>query len=314
MSIYLFDVKEGEIGIRLDVFITQKVGKLSRSYVKKIINDGYVNIKGAELKPNYRLKKGDRVEVIIPELVEPEIKAENIKLNIIYEDDNILIINKPQGMVVHPAHGNYSSTLVNALLYYCTSLSRINGIKRPGIVHRIDKDTSGLIMVAKTNEAHNALSKQLKEYRIKRRYIALLEGRINNKYGKIDKPIGRNPIDRKRMAVIYKNCKEAVTYYKVLEYFNNNTLIEARLETGRTHQIRVHMSYLGFPIVGDSLYGYKRQKFNLKGQLLHAYSLGLFHPITNEFMEFNAPLPSYFKETIEELRQGGSERISKLTY
>lgn len=303
MDISIFDTLESDAGKRLDVFVSESIEGYSRSYIKKIIDSGMVKINGNAKKSNYKLKAGQRVEVSIPKPVKLELKAENIHLDIIYEDDHILIVNKPQNMVVHPAHGNYDGTLVNALLSHCTNLSGINGVIRPGIVHRIDKDTSGIIMVAKTNEAHMSLSQQLKEHKITRKYLALLEGRVKTESGTIDAAIGRNPRDRKKMAVVSKNGKNAVTHFKVLETYESNTLIEAKLETGRTHQIRVHMAYYGHPVVGDMVYGYKKQRFKLKGQLLHAETLGFIHPNTKEYMEFHAPLPDYFEEVLSILRE-----------
>lgn len=303
MDISIFDTLESDAGKRLDVFVSESIEGYSRSYIKKIIDSGMVKINGNAKKSNYKLKAGERVEVSIPKPVKLELKAENIHLDIIYEDDHILIVNKPQNMVVHPAHGNYDGTLVNALLNHCTNLSGINGVIRPGIVHRIDKDTSGIIMVAKTNEAHMSLSQQLKEHKITREYLALLEGRVKTESGTIDAPIGRNPRDRKKMDVVSKNGKNAITHFKVLETYQSNTLIEAKLETGRTHQIRVHMAYYGHPVVGDMVYGYKKQRFKLKGQLLHAKTLGFIHPNTNEYMEFHAPLPDYFEEVLSILRK-----------
>ncbi|NLM42456.1 MAG: RluA family pseudouridine synthase [Clostridiales bacterium] len=291
-----------DIGKRMDVFLAEKIQEYSRSYLKKIIEEQLVTVCGEVKKANYKLKSGDKIKVLIPSPVNLEIKPEDIDIDVIYEDDILLVINKPQGMVVHPAHGNYSGTLVNALLKRCHGLSGINGVIRPGIVHRIDKNTSGLIVVAKTNEAHLDLSQQLKQHSIERKYVALLEGRLREEMGKIDAPIGRDPINRKKMAVTSKNSKNAVTYYRVLESFQSNTLIEAKLETGRTHQIRVHMSYIGHPVVGDPVYGYKKQRFKLEGQLLHAALLGFVHPTAKSYMEFTAPLPDYFKKILNILR------------
>jgi len=293
---------DSDNGKRIDVFLSEKIVEYSRTYFKKLIEDEIVMIDGKTRKANYKLKPGDKVVVTLPEPVELEVKPEDIDIDIVYEDDELLVVNKPQGMVVHPAHGNYSGTLVNGLLKRCHGLSGINGVIRPGIVHRIDKDTSGIIVVAKTNEAHMALSLQLKEHSINRKYIALLEGRLKEERGTIDAPIGRDPSNRKRMAVVNKNSKNAVTHYKVLELFDSNTLIEAKLETGRTHQIRVHMAYIGHPVVGDPVYGYKKQRFKLNGQLLHAALLGFIHPKTQEYMEFTAPLPDYFNKVLGILR------------
>ena len=303
MNVYYFEVNEKDDEERLDVFVSKKIEKFSRSYIKKIINDGMISINGQKRKPNYKLKIGDRLEVLIPELVETEILAEDIYIDVIYEDDHILIVNKPQGMVVHPAQGNHRGTLVNALLTHCTSLSGIGGVKRPGIVHRIDKDTSGLIIVAKTDAAHLRLSKELKERSITRKYIALVEGKMKHDDGVVDAPIGRHLNERKKMAVVNRNSRSAKTYYKILERFDNNTLIEAQLETGRTHQIRVHMAYLGHPVVGDITYGYKKQNLKLDGQLLHSYKLEFYHPITNEFLKFCIPVPDYFEDVLKKLRQ-----------
>lgn len=302
MDIISIEAYEADKDKRLDVFLSEKVGGYSRTYLKKLIEDGLVLVGGKSKKANYKMNLGDEVRISLPEPVSLEVKAENIDIEVIYEDDDLMVINKPQGMVVHPAHGNYSGTLVNGLLSRCDDLSGINGVLRPGIVHRIDKDTSGVIVVAKTNEAHMSLSHQLKEHSIKRKYVALLEGRLKEQEGTVDAPIGRDPKDRKRMAVVYRNSKHAVTHYRVLELFQSNTLIEATLETGRTHQIRVHMSYIGHPVVGDPVYGYKKQRFNHKGQLLHARLLGFVHPRTGEYIEFTAPLPQYFKKILDILR------------
>ncbi len=302
MDAYYFEINEKDGDNRLDVFVSKKVETFSRSYIKKLIIDGKVSVNGIKRKPNYKLKINDKIEVLIPDPTEPEIIGEDIDIDVIYEDAHILIVNKPQGMVVHPAQGNYSGTLVNALLMSCTSLSGIGGVKRPGIVHRLDKDTSGLIIVAKTDKSHLKLSKQLKEHSITRKYIALLEGKMKLENGVINMAIGRNPNDRKKMAVVSKNGRNAITYYKVIERFDNNTLIEARLETGRTHQIRVHMAYMGHPIVGDALYGYNKQKHDLDGQLLHSYKLEFNHPVTDEFLKFSIPLPDYFENILKKLR------------
>ena len=229
------------------------------------------------------------------------MQAENIPLDVIYEDSDVIVINKSQDMVVHPAPGNYSGTLVNALLYHCRDLSGINGVLRPGIVHRIDKDTSGALVVAKNDNAHNSLAMQLKDHSMTRSYLALVEGIIKQDEGSIDEPIGRHPKDRIKMAVV-ENGKKAITHYKVIERFDNYTLVECNLETGRTHQIRVHMAKIGHPLVGDLVYGFKKQRFNLKGQVLHAKRLGFIHPSTNEYMEFVSPLPDYFEKLITKLR------------
>lgn len=310
------EVKEFCIGLddegkRLDFFLSENIEGYSRTYMQKIINEGYCKINGIIAKPKLKLKDRDKVETVIPDPVPLEAEPEKIELNIIYEDNDIIIINKPQGMVVHPAHGNYSGTVVNALLEHCGSLSDynsltgINGVMRPGIVHRIDKDTSGIIVVAKTNEAHLSLSLQFKEHTITRKYAALLEGRLKDDSGRIETLIGRNPKDRKKMSVVREKGKKAITHYRVLERFTNNTFIEAVLETGRTHQIRVHMAALGHPVVGDTIYGYNKQRFDTKGQLLHAKVLGFNHPTRNEYIEFEADLPDYFEKVLKVLRNKG---------
>jgi len=297
-------------GERLDCFLSGKVEGYSRTYMQKLIEEGHCKVNGKNAKPRFKLREGDRVEAVIPDPVPLEVEPEKIDLDIIYEDNDIIIINKPQGMVVHPSHGNYSGTVVNALMGHCKSLSDynsltgINGVMRPGIVHRIDKDTSGIIVVAKNNEAHLSLSEQLKEHTITRKYTALLEGRLKTDSGTADTLIGRNPKNRKQMAVVSENGKRAVTHYRVLESFENHTLIEAVLETGRTHQIRVHMAYLGHPVVGDTVYGFKKQRFDTKGQLLHARVLGFIHPTGKEYVEFEAPIPEYFEKVLRLLRNG----------
>ena len=277
---------------------------MTRSYLKKLISDDKaVLVNGNPAKPNYKLKPGDIIELAVPEPIELEIKAENIPLDIVYEDNDMLVVNKPQGMVVHPAAGNYTGTLVNALLYHCgDSLSGINGEKRPGIVHRIDKDTSGLLLVAKNDNAHQKLSSQIKEHSLTRAYKALVHGNIKQDSGRIDAPIGRHPSDRKKMTITDKNSREAVTNFRVLERYGRYTFVECILETGRTHQIRVHMSKNGHPIVGDKTYGVKKEEFNLAGQLLHAYKVGFIHPVSGEYMEFVSELPDYYMNVLDRLR------------
>lgn len=293
------DIKDA----RIDAWLSQKLDGYSRSYIQKLIDDGYVLINGKKVKSNYKLRMDDEVLFSVPKPEKLDVKAENIQLEILFEDNHIIVVNKPKGMVVHPAAGNYTGTLVNALMGYCgESLSDINGVIRPGIVHRIDKDTSGILVVAKTNEAHEKLSSLLKEHDIKRIYVALVEGIIREEAGKIDAPIGRHRVERKKMAVNLKNGRNAVTHFRVLERFKNATYVECRLETGRTHQIRVHMSYIGFPIIGDEVYGRRKQRFDIRGQALHAKVLGFVHPITNEYMEFVVDLPEYFKELLNQLK------------
>ena len=302
-EIKLLKVSEGEEG-RLDKYLSDKLEDMTRSYLKKLISDDKaVLVNGNPAKPNYKLKPGDIIELAVPEPIELEIKAENIPLDIVYEDNDMLVVNKPQGMVVHPAAGNYTGTLVNALLYHCgDSLSGINGEKRPGIVHRIDKDTSGLLLVAKNNNAHQKLSSQIKEHSLTRAYKALVHGNIKQDSGRIDAPIGRHPSDRKKMTITDKNSREAVTNFRVLERYGRYTFVECILETGRTHQIRVHMSKNGHPIVGDKTYGVKKEEFNLAGQLLHAYKVGFIHPVSGEYMEFVSELPDYYMNVLDRLR------------
>ena len=302
MESFEFKVDEDSVGTRLDVFISSKFDDKTRSYIQGIIEGETVSVNGKCRKSNYKLKLADAVALFIPEAVELNIKAEEIPLDVLYEDVDVIVINKPQDMVVHPAPGTYSGTLVNALLNHCKDLSGINGIIRPGIVHRIDKDTSGALIVAKNNNAHNALAKQFKEHSITRSYLAIVEGIIKTDEGTIDMPIGRHPKDRIKMGVV-ESGKKAVTHYKVIERFTSHTLVECNLETGRTHQIRVHMAKIGHPLVGDLIYGYKKQSFNLKGQVLHAKRLGFIHPSTNEYMEFDSPLPAYFEKLITKLRK-----------
>lgn len=291
-------------GKRLDVFLAEVLCDLTRSRIQKLIAEGCITVNGGAVRANYKLRDEDVIEVEIPEAKETQIQAESISLDIVYEDEHMLVVNKPQGMVVHPAAGNYSGTLVNALMAHCGhNLSGINGEIRPGILHRIDKDTSGLLMVAKNDRAHLGLSKQIKEHSLTREYLALVHGRIKEDSGTIDAPIGRDEKDRKKMTITQKNSKDAVTHFFVLERFDKYTFIRCRLETGRTHQIRVHMSKNGHPIVGDPVYGTKREEFKLKGQLLHAHMIGYVHPATGEYMEFSRPVPEYFEEVLEKLRR-----------
>ncbi|EQB3099114.1 RluA family pseudouridine synthase [Clostridium botulinum] len=287
--------------VRLDLYLSKIFEDKSRSYLQGIIDEGNVLVNNKEKKRNYKLKVGDNIEVNIPEPKLLQIEPEDIKLDIIYEDKDVIVVNKPQEMVVHPAPGVYSGTLVNALLHHCKDLSGINGVARPGIVHRIDKDTSGILVVAKNDISHNNLAAQFKEHSISRVYMALVEGIIKDEQGTIEALIGRHPVDRIKMAVV-KDGRHAVTHYKVIERFKNHTLVECRLETGRTHQIRVHMSHIMHPLVGDPVYGYKKQRFNLKGQMLHAKLLGFIHPTTRQYVEFESELPEYFKKIIKILK------------
>lgn len=294
------------VGERIDKFLSCRLEEVSRSYIQKLIKEGHVSVNGKPVKANYKLGAGDEISVEIPEAKEPDILPEDIPLDILYEDQDILVVNKPKGMVVHPAAGHYSGTLVNALMYHCRdSLSGINGVMRPGIVHRIDMDTTGSLLVCKNDEAHRILAEQLKEHTIRREYHAIVYGNIKEDTGTVDAPIGRHPTDRKKMSINHKNGKQAVTHYEVLERFGNFTYIRCRLETGRTHQIRVHMASLHHPLLGDEVYGpSSRPPFpGLKGQVLHAKILGIYHPATGEYMEFDAPLPQYFVDLLQKLRR-----------
>ena len=303
MQDYTFVAEAEDIGKRIDSFLAEELEDCSRSFVQKLIQENKIAVNQKQIKSNYKLKLNDVIYLEIPEPVSIDIKPENIPLDILYEDLDVIVINKPQGMVVHPAAGHYTGTLVNALMYHCgNELSGINGVMRPGIVHRIDKDTSGVLMIAKTNNAHQSLALQLKEHSITRKYNAIVFNNLKADEGTVNAPIGRHPIDRKKMAVTEKNSKQAVTHYRVIERFGKYTLIEAQLETGRTHQIRVHMSYIGHPLLGDTVYGTQKQPFKLEGQVLHARVLGFIHPTTGEYMEFESDLPEYFKNLIEKLR------------
>lgn len=284
---------------RLDVFLSEKLDK-TRSAVKKLVDDGEITIGGNKVKAGRVLKIGEEIFVNIPDPVKLDLEAENIPLDIIYQDKDIAIINKPQGMTVHAGNGTHGSTLVNALLYHLDSLSGINGVIRPGIVHRIDKDTSGLLVVAKNDAAHLSLSEQIKNKTCHRIYLALLEGTVKQNDGIIDTFIGRSDKNRTMMAV-KDSGRRAVTHFKVLKRYKEFTFAEFKLETGRTHQIRVHCKYIGHPIVGDPVYGYEKQKFKLNGQLLHAWKLELTHPSTGERMSFEAPLPDYFQAVLQKL-------------
>ena len=300
-----FLVEESEKGERLYVFLVKSIQNISRSTMQKFITDGQVTINEKTVKANYKLKSGDAIVVTIPEVVPVELMAEDIPIDVVYEDDDIIVINKARGMVVHPATGNYSGTLVNALLEHCDDLSGINGVARPGIVHRLDKDTSGVMIAAKSDRAHVSLAEQIKEHTASRRYITILHGNIKEEQGVIKAPIGRHPSDRKRMAVTFENSKEAVTNFKVMERFGDYTLVECKLETGRTHQIRVHMAYIGHPVVGDPKYGPERGRgqFAIAGQALHSTELTIVHPVTAEKMVFTASLPDDMEKILMDLRQ-----------
>ena len=299
-----FLVSWEEEGERIDKYLSALCPDLSRSYVQKLLKSGNVLVDGRQVKASYSIQEGERIFLDVPEAVEPEIEAEPMELDILYEDKDVILVNKPKGMVVHPAPGHYSHTLVNGLMAHCKGqLSGINGILRPGIVHRIDMDTTGVLIACKNDMAHNSIAAQLKEHSIVRRYQAIVHGRIEEAEGRIEGDIGRDPVHRKRMCINEKNGKPAVTHYRVLRRFAGYTYIECRLETGRTHQIRVHMASLHHPILGDAVYGPARCPFHLEGQTLHAGVLGFVHPRTGQYMEFTAPLPEYFKQLLDRLPQ-----------
>ncbi|MDO4925349.1 MAG: RluA family pseudouridine synthase [Turicibacter sp.] len=298
-----FNINSEEEGQRIDKYLSIMIEGKSRSFIQGLIDEKRIKANSKVIKSNYKLKKGDFIEVEVPEPVELNVSAEEMNLDIVYEDEDVLVVNKEKGIVVHPAPGNYTGTLVNGILHHCSDLSGINGVIRPGIVHRIDKDTSGILVIAKNDEAHNDLAAQFKEHSIKREYYALVEGKFSNIKGSVDKPISRDKKERIKMA-INSDGKRAVTHYEVLEQYDKGvSLVKCTLETGRTHQIRVHMASIGHPLVGDLVYGYKRQKFNIEGQALHAKTLGFIHPRTKEYMEFTSELPHYFKELLEKLRK-----------
>ncbi len=298
-----YEVFEQYSQMRLDKVLVAFMSDRTRSYVAKLIDDGNVFVNGKIAKPSLKVKTGDVIEVNIPEDKTLDVTSEDIPLKIIYEDEDILIIDKPQGMVVHPSNGHHEHTLVNAIMHHCKDLSSINGVVRPGIVHRIDKDTSGLICVAKNDTAHNFLAEQLKDHTMSRTYVALVRGVIKENHGTINMPIGRDPRDRQKMAVVRENSKPAITHFDVLKRFSNNTLVECHLITGRTHQIRVHLSYIGYPVEGDPLYGGRSyKKLYDGGQLLTAARLKLIHPRTKKEMEFQTELPSYFQNIIDNLK------------
>lgn len=291
-------------GERLDKFLAEELSEMSRSHIQKLIKDGHISVNQKPVKANYKLNAGDEIAVSVPEPEIPDILPEDIPLDIIYEDDDILIVNKPKGMVVHPAPGHYRGTLVNAIMYHCRdNLSGINGVTRPGIVHRIDMDTTGSLLICKNDRAHQSLAEQLKEHSITRKYHAIVHGNLKEDTGTVNAPIGRHPVDRKKMSIHAPNGRHAVTHYRVLERFGNYTYIECQLETGRTHQIRVHMSSIGHPILGDTVYGPAKPPFKLEGQTLHAKVLGIVHPTTGEYMEFDAPLPEYFVNLLKNLKK-----------
>ena len=295
-------VAEDMAGTRIDRYLTQACGDISRSYLQKLLKSETVLVNQKAVKSNYKVVPGDVIDLEIPEAVEPEIEPEKMDLDIIYEDSDIILINKPKGMVVHPAAGHYSGTLVNGLMDHCRdNLSGINGVMRPGIVHRIDMDTTGVLIVCKNDMAHNSLAEQLKEHSITRKYYAIVHGVIKEEEGTINAPIGRHPTERKKMSINYKNGRDAVTHYRVLKRFRQYTYVECQLETGRTHQIRVHMASIHHPLLGDQVYGPAKCPFQLHGQTLHAGVLGIIHPRTGEYMEFKADLPEYFQNLLLKL-------------
>lgn len=290
--------------MRLDKYLTEQFPEQTRSYLQKLIKEGSVLVNGKTVKSGYQLSAGEEVAVTIPEPEELDVLPVKMDLEIVYEDEDVILVNKPKGMVVHPAPGHTTDTLVNGLLYHCNgNLSGINGVARPGIVHRIDRDTTGILIVCKNDLSHNSIAAQLKEHSITRKYRALVHGNIKTDQGTVEGPIGRHPVDRKKMAINERNGKPAVTHYQVLERFGNYTLIECVLETGRTHQIRVHMSSIGHPLVGDEVYGPAKCPFKLQGQCLHAMVLGFVHPRTGAYLEFSAELPEYFQKLLEKLRK-----------
>ncbi len=299
----IFIVDESTDHIRIDKYLNELLPDQSRSYIQKLLKDGHILVNNSIIKPNYKVKADDRIQIDIPEPIEANIEAENIPLNIIYEDNDVLIVNKPKEMVVHPAPGNYSGTLVNALMYHCKdSLSNINGVLRPGIVHRIDKNTTGCLIVCKNDQSHNFVADQLSEHSINRIYVGIVCGALKDDEGTIDAPIGRNKRDRKLMSV-NEDGKRAITHYKVLKRFRDYTLVQFKLETGRTHQIRVHMAYINHPLLGDDQYGRQKCKFNLTGQCLHAKTIGFIHPSTKEYVEFEVDEPEYFKHLLDILEE-----------
>lgn len=303
-DLFRFQVTEEYEDERIDKYMASLIDSLSRSFIQKMMKEQKVLVNNIPVKANYRLRAEDEICFTLPEAAEPDIEAENIPLDILYEDDDVLVVNKPKGMVVHPAAGHYSGTLVNAVMYHCRgSLSGINGVMRPGIVHRIDRDTTGSLIICKNDNAHLSIAAQLKDHTIVRRYRAIVHGVIREEELCINSPVGRHPTDRKKMAAGVRNGKESVTHIKVLERFRAYTYIECRLETGRTHQIRVHMDSIGHPLLGDTVYGNRKYSlpYVLQGQTLHAMTLGFIHPVSGEYVETTAPLPDYFSHLLETL-------------
>lgn len=303
MNNFEFTIDSNNTSLRIDKFLSENIPDTTRSVIQGYIMDGCVTVNNVAVNKNYKTRLNDIIVVSVPDPVELEAIPENIPLDIIYEDNDVIVVNKPKGMVVHPAAGNYTGTLVNALLYHCKdSLSGINGVLRPGIVHRIDKNTSGLLIVAKNDISHKGLAEQIKEHSFARQYETIVYGNIKDDTGTINQPIGRNPYDRKKMAVTPQNSKNAVTHFKVLERFNEFTHLAVNLETGRTHQIRVHMAYINHPVAGDDVYGPKKVITKLNGQCLHARKIGFIHPVSGEYLEFTSDLPEYFTSFLNELK------------
>jgi len=300
----IFDVQEEDKNLRIDKYLANQLSEQSRSYIQKLIREEQVVVNGKTVKANYKVQPSDHLTLTIPQLQEPDILPEDIPLDILYEDEDVLVINKPKNMVVHPSAGHYTHTVVNAVLFHCKDqLSGINGVLRPGIVHRIDMDTTGAIVICKNDYSHQVLADQLKVHSITRKYRAIICGNIKEDEGTIEGPIGRHPVDRKKMAINEKNGKPAITHFNVLDRFGNYTYVECQLETGRTHQIRVHMASKGHPLLGDTLYGPAKCPFHLQGQCLHAMVLGFIHPTKNEYMEFTAPLPDYFLHLLQKFKK-----------
>lgn len=303
MEQFDFTIEKEQVNLRIDKYLSDELEGTSRSYIQKLMENGDITVNGKRVKSNYKVKVSDFIQVTLPDPEELNLEPENIPLSILYEDEHLLVVDKPKGMVVHPAAGHFTGTLVHALLYHCKDqLSGINGVTRPGIVHRIDQNTTGALVICKTDVAHRNLAEQLKVHSITRRYRAIVCGNVKEDSGTIHTTIGRDPKDRKKMAPNVQNGKDAITHYKVLERFGNYTYMEFKLETGRTHQIRVHMKSIGHPILGDDIYGPAKCPFKLEGQTLHAMILGFIHPITGSYMEFSAPLPEYFDRLLTKLR------------
>lgn len=306
INAHIVHTTDDDIGLRIDKVLFRSIDGMSRSALQKIIDEGNVSVNGIFISKNYKVRSGDVIKVIVPQAKELEITAEDIPLDVRYEDSDLLVVNKPKGMVVHPAAGNYDGTLVNALMHHCKgSLSGINGVIRPGIVHRIDKDTSGLLIVAKNDFAHINLAEQIKAHSFTREYQSVVYGKLKTESGTVDAPIGRHPVDRKKMAVTHKNSKNATTHYSVINEYDGFTHLRLRLETGRTHQIRVHMAYIGHPVAGDPVYGPKKVIETLSGQCLHAGLIGFKHPRTNEYIEIKSELPEYFTQFLRRIDKNG---------